>query len=78
MKIMKMISPLSTGSTQELMSTDGWVGHYKGNHNFPTADESVYFTVDSYNGFPHIQRVDAGADTVEWRTSGKFEVRTTS
>jgi len=65
------------GSTQELTSTDGWVGHYKGNHNFPTADESIYFTVDSYNGFPHIQRVDTSGDTVEWRTSGKFEVTDT-
>jgi len=67
----------SHSSTQELVSSTGWVGHYKANHNFPIADENSYFTVDSYQGYPHIQRVDAADDFVEWRTSGKFEVTDT-
>ena len=60
---------------QTLSSDTGWVGHYKVNHNFPIADEDSYFTVDSNQGYPHIQLVHIADDTVEWRTSGNFEVR---
>uniref|UniRef100_H2YFY2 Uncharacterized protein n=1 Tax=Ciona savignyi TaxID=51511 RepID=H2YFY2_CIOSA len=59
-------------------STTGWLGHYKVSHVFPTNNDEIYMTVRSNNGFPHVAVFNVTSNKYDWRTSGDFEVNTSS